>query len=233
MADRDARMTLPGPPQIEVHVRRHGRARRMSLRVSRLDGRVTLTLPPGASTRAAREFLQRQDGWVRRHVDTQPEPVLAEPGAVLPVLGSPCTVEAAPGARPGLAAGVVRIDGSKPASPQVAALLKTIAREELAAACAGYGRILGRQPTALVLRDPRSRWGSCSSAGRLMFSWRLAMAPRAVLAYVAAHEMAHLREMNHSAAFWRLVAALEPDHKPAKDWLRRHGAALHSVRFAP
>ena len=84
---------------------------------------------------------------------------------------------------------------------------------------------------AITLRDPRSRWGSCSPAGDLMFSWRLVMAPAAVLDYVVAHEVAHLAEMNHSTRFWAVVRRLCPDHAPAREWLRRHGASLHGHRL--
>jgi len=81
------------------------------------------------------------------------------------------------------------------------------------------------------MRDPRSRWGSCTSAGALMFSWRLAMAPSRVLNYVALHEMAHLVEMNHSADFWALVEVHMPDYAVHRDWLRTHGSSLHRYMF--
>ncbi|MGJ8611969.1 MAG: M48 family metallopeptidase, partial [Octadecabacter sp.] len=77
----------------------------------------------------------------------------------------------------------------------------------------------------------RSRWGSCSSVGDLMYSWRLVMAPPAVLNYVAAHEVAHLQHMDHSARFWAAVDRLFPDHQACRDWLRTEGGSLHRVRF--
>ena len=93
---------------------------------------------------------------------------------------------------------------------------------DLRAACDRHAAALGRSYQAIVLRDTRSRWGSCTSDGRLMFSWRLAMAPLAVLDYVAAHEVAHLRHMDHSPRFWAAVAGLVPDYAQHRDWLRRH-----------
>ena len=89
------------------------------------------------------------------------------------------------------------------------------------------GTEIGRPPARISMRDTRSRWGSCSRAGNLNFSWRLVMAPENVLDYVVAHEVAHLRELNHSARFWTLVDTLCPDVKDARWWLRTHGAALH------
>jgi predicted metal-dependent hydrolase len=81
------------------------------------------------------------------------------------------------------------------------------------------------------MRDTRSRWGSCSSQGTLMYSWRLIMAPPEVLRYVAAHEVAHLAEMNHSPAFWQVVQTLYGAHHRERGWLREHGASLHKYRF--
>ena len=78
------------------------------------------------------------------------------------------------------------------------------------------------------MRDTKSRWGSCSAAGSLSFSWRLIMAPEPVLDYVVAHEVAHLIEMNHSARFWKLVRTLVPDPAAQRAWLKRHRAELLS-----
>ena len=79
----------------------------------------------------------------------------------------------------------------------------------------------------ISLRDQTTRWGSCSASGVLSFSWRLILAPRFVLDYVAAHEVAHLREMNHGPRFWQLVAARVPRLEEAKDWLGNEGSDLH------
>jgi predicted metal-dependent hydrolase len=113
----------------------------------------------------------------------------------------------------------------------VAAFLRALARDRLAAASDRHAARLGRGFGRLTLRDTRSRWGSCSSAGDLMFSWRLVMAPPEVLDYVAAHEVAHLAHMHHGPAFWAEVRRLYGDHRAARGWLRREGAALHRFRF--
>jgi predicted metal-dependent hydrolase len=117
------------------------------------------------------------------------------------------------------------------AALRIATFLKSAARLRLAAAADRHAGRLGRNLGRLTLRDTRSRWGSCTASGDLMFSWRLVMAPPAVLDYVVAHEVAHFEEMNHSPAFWSVVARLCPDHRSHRKWLRREGATLHRYRF--
>ena len=223
---------LPGQPPITVALRRSARARKLSLRVSRLDGRVTLTLPRGVPDREGLSFLHSREGWLRGH--------LATVGAdIRPVLGG--TLQFAGVAVPIVAGQVKRLtyrdnsfilpEDPTRVGPRLQAFLKTQARDQLAAASDHYARLLGRPYGSLTLRDTRSRWGSCSAKGDLMYSWRLIMAPPEVLHYVAAHEVAHLAEMNHSARFWAVVDRLFGPHQPCRRWLRDHGESLHRVKF--
>ena len=105
--------------------------------------------------------------------------------------------------------------------------LRREAKRDLEVASLRYAHALGLAVRRVTVRDQSSRWGSCSTTGMLSFSWRLILAPSHVLDYLAAHEVAHLVEMNHSAKFWRLVQRLCPDHERAKAWLDVHGADLH------
>ncbi|MEL6746154.1 MAG: M48 family metallopeptidase, partial [Pseudomonadota bacterium] len=107
--------------------------------------------------------------------------------------------------------------------------LKRQAKQDLTKAVAYYASELGVKPKSITLRDTTSRWGSCSSSGALNFSWRIILAPPDVLNYLAAHEVAHLREMNHSDRFWAHVKAICPDMDAQKAWLRAHGQKLHAV----
>ena len=109
--------------------------------------------------------------------------------------------------------------------------LKKEARLELDRLVAVHAGRVGKRVKSLTLRDTRSRWGSCSADGALSFSWRIAMAPPRVIDYLAAHEVAHLREMNHSPAFWTLCEQLCPGMEDAKRWLKRNGSLLHAVDF--
>lgn len=223
---------LPGNPPITVALRRSARARKLSLRVSRMDGRVTLTLPRGVPDREGLSFLRSREAWLRghlAHVSGDLRPVL---GGTILFAGQPVPILAGPVKRLSYKDNsLILPDDPARVGPRIAAFLKTQARDRLAAASDHYASVLGRPYRHLTLRDTRSRWGSCSAQGDLMYSWRLIMAPREVLDYVAAHEVAHLAEMNHSDRFWAVVARLFPDHDPCRRWLRQNGESLHRVKF--
>lgn len=178
-------------------------------------------------------FAASQEGWIRRALATQAVPRGLEVGGLIPFAGQVLRIELGTQRSVRVEPGIVRVPVSAGRAPGVRleAFFRLAARQRLQAACDHYAGLLGRSHSGITLRDTRSRWGSCSSAGKLMFSWRLVMAPPDVLDYVAAHEVAHLAEMNHSAAFWAVVARLMPDFQRHRDWLRRHGADLHAVRF--
>lgn len=224
--------TLPGNPEITLKLRKNPRARRMTLRISRVDGAVTLTVPRGVSDREALAFAAEKQDWVLGHLSQQAATVHVGPGQTLNVGGAQFQLVAGAGKR-------LRVVGNTIELPQpvekgrlhLLAWLKEQARAELTRASDHYAERLGRGYARLSLRDTRSRWGSCSSAGALMYSWRLILAPKSVLAYVAAHEVAHLQEMNHSADFWRVVDQLYGPHQEARAWLRQDGPKLHRFRF--
>ena len=223
---------LQGEPQIAVTFRYSSRARRMTLRVGRMDGQVTLTLPRGVSVEEGLAFAEDRATWIRRHLSNQIQPVAVSLETHIPVLGTPRRVVAGTSRGVTLSADEIAVSGSPDrVGHRLQAYLKQLARTELAFASDAYAKELGCTFDKITLRDTRSRWGSCSSAGALMYSWRLIMAPAEVLSYVAAHEVAHLREMNHSRAFWDLVAQLYGDPRDAKAWLRAHGHHLHRFRF--
>jgi hypothetical protein len=228
-----ATIRLPGQPEVVVRVRRSSRARRLSLRISRLDGQVTLTLPTGVRFREAEAFAAERARWIRGHLADLPDEVVPLPGAAIPFEGRMLPIEAAP--RRGVAIREDRIlvpDTRVETTPaRLAAVLKHAARDRLVEASARHAAAVGCAFGKVTLRDTRSRWGSCSAQGNLMYSWRLVMAPPEVLDYVAAHEVAHLVHMDHSAAFWRQCERLFPDHKAQRRWLREEGGGLHRYRF--
>jgi predicted metal-dependent hydrolase len=224
------RHTLQGNPPIDVTLRKSAQARRLSLRISRLDGRVTLTMPPSAPMAEGIAFLRDKESWLRGHLDQMKPAQRVSIGMALPVQGRHLPVVA--GKRLRILTDRIEVAPDRDAGAILRARLRAMARDALAAASDHYAARLGVGYDRLAIRDTRSRWGSCSSKGVLMYSWRLIMAPPAVLDYVAAHEVAHLREMNHSAAFWAVVAGLCPDYDRHRAWLREEGESLHRLRFA-
>jgi predicted metal-dependent hydrolase len=223
---------LPGDPTIAIRLRRSAAARRYSLRVSRLDGRVTLTMPRRGSRREALSFARDKAAWIRQHLAERPGEVQALPGARIPIAGQMRLLEQGPVRRLRLEPDRLVLPAGRAGSPPaIAAFLRELARDRLRAASDHHAAALGLTFSRLTLRDTRSRWGSCSSQGALMYSWRLILAPASVLDYVAAHEVAHLEEMNHAPAFWAVVARSCPDYAAPRQWLRDHGEELHRYRF--
>jgi predicted metal-dependent hydrolase len=226
------RTTLPGRPPIELQVRHAPRARRISLRVSGRDGRVTLTVPPGATLSEAVGFARDREGWLRRVLADVSPPIRPAPGGRLAVEGRERLIVGAPVRRATLRGDELLVPEGRPAGPAVAAFLKTLARERAETSVAGHAAAIGRAQPPLRFRDTRSRWGSCSAEGRLMLSWRLAMAPPEVLDYVAAHEVAHLVHLDHSPRFWAVTERLFPGWTRARGWLRKEGGGLQAVDFS-
>ncbi|ALI56978.1 M48 family metallopeptidase [Celeribacter marinus] len=224
---------LEGETPVRVSLRRSAQARRLSLRVSRLDGRVTLTMPRHVPEREAVAFVREKEVWVRRQLDRQVAVRRPAFGVTIPVLGAPLEIIQGAGRGARMEAGCLVVPGGEDMlMARITAYLKLQARTRLRQASDSYAAALGVSFGKITLRDTRSRWGSCTSDGNLMYSWRLVMAPEAVLDYVAAHEVAHLLEMNHSPAYWAHVARVCPQYRQHRDWLRVYGQELHAWDFS-
>ncbi len=227
-------VTLPELPAPVTLARRRG-ARRFTLTISKIDGSIRLTTPAGASYAAARAFLLENTDWIARTAAGAPGPIPVAAGVAMPVLGRDRQIVEGRSRR-----GPVELTDENvtvPGAPdQIARKLKVWLREEartrLTEAAHRHAASLGaRRPARITIRDTTSRWGSCTADGALSFSWRLMMAPPEVLDYVAAHEAAHLLEMNHGRRFWAHVERLDPDWRPKRDWLKTNGANLHRYRL--
>ncbi|WP_417249623.1 M48 family metallopeptidase [Celeribacter sp.] len=224
---------IEGEAPISVTLRRSKQARRLSLRVSRLDGRVTLTMPRSVREGEAIAFLREKEAWLRGHLGRTVVAQRPEIGGTIPFLGRDTEIVSGTGRAARLEEDRLVVPGDGEMIPaRILAFLKLQARTRLQVASDHYAEALGVSFGKITLRDTRSRWGSCTSEGNLMYSWRLVMAPQEVLDYVAAHEVAHLLEMNHSAAYWANVAKVCPDYRRHRDWLRTDGHSLHSWDFS-
>jgi predicted metal-dependent hydrolase len=223
-----------------VEVRRHPSARRLTLRVSRTRRSVIVTIPLQCGLDEAGSFLSRHIDWVRERLDKLPDPVPFQSGAAMPFQGEPHRVVFTgakhtrivetchtPGQRP-----EIHVPGPVDLAPhRLRRWLFDQAKSDLERRVAVHTKRLGLTAKRIAIRDQSSRWGSCSTTGVLSFSWRLILAPPHILDYVAAHEVAHLAEMNHGARFWTHVKNLVPDFEMAKRWLQIYGLDLH--RYGP
>ena len=219
----------------EVTVRRHPRARRYTLRVRERDRIVVLTIPLRGSLKQARDFAERNAGWIAARVKRIPQSVPFADGATIPLRGIDHHIAHRPRARgtvwteahDGGAAHLCVAGGAQHIARRVRDFLKREAKRDLTEATKRHAAALEVAIERIGVRDTASRWGSCSSDGALSYSWRLILAPPFVLDYLAAHEVAHCRELNHSARFWRVVDRLTPERRRAEAWLKAHGNSLH------
>jgi predicted metal-dependent hydrolase len=241
---------VEGRAQPYLLIRRRGR-RRLTLSVEPRRGLVVLA-PPRLALRDIEAFIRLEAAWWGSRLvelaawEAAHPPRAFTSGERLPLLGEAWTLRVSeePGRQrpriarearasgPGsivliLPAGLAPGERRELAALSLGRWYRRLAGELIAARAAHWAADLRVAPTAISIRDTRSRWGSCSGSGRLSFSWKLAMAPPAVLDYLVVHELCHLVHHDHSERFWALVASRLPDYERARRWLRRHGQELY------
>jgi predicted metal-dependent hydrolase len=218
-----------------VQLRRHRQARRYTLRIDAASRQVVLTIPPRGSLKEARDFAQKHGGWIAARLKRLPKAAPFAHGIDVPLRGVTHRIVHRRAQRgtvwtetDGDGGRLLCVAGEPPhVDRRIGDYLKREARRDLEAASRRHAQALGVSIARISVRDQSSRWGSCSNSGVLSFSWRLILAPPFVLDYLAAHEVAHLEELNHSPRFWRLVKRLYPGFERAKSWLDAHGTDLH------
>lgn len=226
----DNRTIELGGREVALVVRRSGRARRLALRIPGHDDSVELVLPARAAESDGMDFLRSRAGWILERLDRLPQRIPFVHGAEVPLGGEPHTLLYFPGMRvPVLLEGRQIFVSGRPEhmARRVGDWLRAEATRRIAPLAHGKAAIIGARVARITVRDQKSRWGSCAQGGRLSFSWRLVLAPPAVMDYVVAHEVAHIAEPNHSPAFWRVVDRLTTDRRTGRAWLRHHGLQLH------
>jgi predicted metal-dependent hydrolase len=237
----DAAHTLPSDVT-EYTIRRSDRARRLRIVVAPTG--VEVVVPRRMSLRHAEEFVAEKARWIERTLRSYKDaeaalpPVRLEDGGEIPFLGltlplhvqvEPCRSRPAVMRRSGGLHVVVAEPGEEPIRDALVRWFRRQARAEIAERLDWATLRAGTTYSKLQIRDPSSRWASCSSSGAMSFSWRLLLAPEPVLAYVVEHEVAHLDVMDHSKRFWRLVEQRCPDYREHERWLRNYGPALRTL----
>ena len=218
---------------LSVRIRRSSAARCMILRFSKATREASLTLPSSVPLDYGRAFIRKQAGWLAKKQKETPARIYFEEGIIIPIRGIDHRLLRKDGR------GITHIeqDTDIPAliahcapehfARRITTYLKQEALRDLQQAVFRFSAQIDKKVMRITLRDTRSRWGSCSSSGSLNFSWRLIFAPSFVLEYLAAHEVAHLKEMNHSRNFWALTYQLFPETDKAETWLKKAGYTLH------
>lgn len=229
-------MTLKGPDghPIRLRLEVNSKARRLILRLDERRREAVAIAPTKRQIREAVAFARERVDWISTRLQHLPEIVSFSEGSIISYRGAPCRLTATGDGRlakliPGNPAVLSAPGDPDTLDMRVTRYLKKQAKADLTRCVKRHTATLGVDYKGISVKDTRSRWGSCTADGQLSFSWRLVMAPPPVLDYVAAHECAHLIEMNHSPRFWSHVAACCPDWKRQRAWLRQHGAELQSA----
>lgn len=233
----DRALTVAGRT-LPLRIVQNQRSTRLTLRID-IGGRgIRVTTPPGISLRDVDRFIERHTGWLETRLAKYPDKPAVRAGVRIPVRGVPhlilhetakrgsveiCEEDGSP---------ALRVYGDPQHLPRrISDFLKREAKRDIEALVARHTATVGRKAKSIRFKDTSSRWGSCTADGGLSFSWRIMMAPPAVIDYLVAHEVAHLREMNHGPQFWALCKALCPETERCKAWLKKNGGALQAIAF--
>jgi len=234
--DRDFSIEIDGRI-LPVKVNENDRAKRITLRIMPDGDGLKVTTPGHVGDDEIERFVERNRNWAAARISRMPDKVELSEGTSVPFKGVDHRIVLS-----GKLRGLVKVDeidgepvlivpGEASATGRkLVTFFKSEARKELDRVVFIHAAKIGIRPKQIRITDTTSRWGSCSTTRTLSFSWRIIMAPPEVLNYLAAHEVAHLKEMNHSNRFWTLTRELCPDTDTQKTWLKRHGNTLHAVK---
>jgi predicted metal-dependent hydrolase len=227
-----------GGRTLPLRIVENTRARRLTLRIDPGGRGLRVTVPPGIPAREVDRFIDRHQGWLEARLAKVPDKPQVRPGVKIPVRGIPHLIVHEPSKRGSVTVAEVNgqpaliVHGERTHLPRrVADFLKREAKKDIDALVAKHTATVGRKAKAVRFKDTTSRWGSCTSDGTLSFSWRIMMAKPTVIDYLVAHEVAHLKEMNHGPNFWKLCGELCPRTDEAKAWLKKNGGALQAISF--
>ena len=213
---------------IPYSIRRSDRARRIRVNVDAVRG-VELVLPRRATEREAQAAIRELGPWIERRWQevSRTRATVAARGDAVPYLGAMLALISEPGRlRVHRRGDSLLIPAGEEARPALERWYRRAARSEIGARLDRACEVTGLRYDGLTIRGQRTRWGSCSRTGAMSFNWRLLLAPESVLDYVVWHEVCHLKVMDHSPRFWKLVSGFCPDYREHSAWLRRHGATL-------
>lgn len=211
------------------------RENRNTIEVAILSGgKVRVKAPKQMTERAVRRFLKEKSRWIREQTENVPKKQIQarnrrfQDGSIFYYLGDPVRLlpQKSCGESVWCVQGELMID-QKMATPrkrqeQLEKWYRKQAKENIENRVSLFSGLIGESPNKVTIKTQKKRWGSCSSLRNLNFNWKLIMMPQEIIDYVVVHELCHLKEMNHSEAFWSLVGEILPDYRKRKEWLKNN-----------
>jgi len=222
-----------GDTRLPIKITKRRKSRRLVVRYQPIKKSLSLTLPQATSIKQGLHFVNEKREWIAKqllqYTDSQP----LSDNSIIPIFGKETRMEHA-GGRGTITEenGILKIHGDiEFMARRVKKYLVDKLKSEITILVKSNAVKLGVKTGSITLRDTSSRWASCSFDGNLSFSWRLVFAPYEVISYIVAHEVAHIKEHNHSAAFWKLVEELYPDYSKSEEWLKKNGRSLYNYNI--
>jgi predicted metal-dependent hydrolase len=222
----------------QAEIIRTGRRKTAAIKIE--EDRVCVLVPNSATTKKVEELVTKKTRWIREKLLLQrnfqaPKRKEYVSGECFTYLGRNYRLRVEPGAsgRVGLKHGrlVVHIPPSVRKQDHyirnaLRGWYRECAQAKFQEKVNRYAKIVGVTPSSLGIKTFKSRWGSCSHAGHVLFNWKIIIAPHRIVDYVVVHELCHLIEHNHSPRFWKCVERVFPDYRGCKDWLKENGRTL-------
>lgn len=224
--DLEAKLGFP------VKINRSPLARRLTLRIDEKNRLPVLTVPPRCSEHKALEFVESHRDWITNMMARLPQLEYLTYGSILSVMGQPYTICHCPDQKLGveLSGNQILVSGKAEfLHRRVVDFLKKYAHQQLEELSRQTAALIDQTVHHVVIKDTKSRWGSCSNKGNINYNWRIVLAPSFVINYLICHEVAHLAHQNHSPAFWKCVASLCPEYKEGRAWLKNKGRSLYQI----
>lgn len=213
-----------------IKVIKSPRAKRLTLRIDSKEHIPVLSIPPRCSQKQAVSFVQTHQDWIMESLKKLPQTQYFTSGQTITLFGKEILIQHAPEKRWGarIEKGILYVCGeSNFTHRRVKDFIKKEAQKKFLTLSQKQAEKINCHINEVVIKDTKSRWGSCSSLNNINYNWRLALAPKEVIDYIVAHEVSHLAHQNHSAAFWKCVATLCPNYEIGQEWLKQHGKELY------
>ncbi len=205
--------------------------RRLSLRIDNKERKVVLNLPPRCSVRKALDFVEKNRDWIEAHLLAVPVSRQFSDGDVISFFGENLKICHCPKAKSGVVreGNVLKVSGEKEFLPRrVRDFIRNETHLKMRELSQQKAARIGCSVNRVTIKDTKSRWGSCSTLNNINYNWRIALAPVEAIDYLAAHEVAHLKHRDHSAAFWECVRSLSPYAESGRRWLKQNGRLLYA-----